>query len=69
MDISRKIKTACTYAGKSEAQLARDTDTSPSALNQRMKTGKFSGDDLEKFAAALGAELVFKFRFPDGTEV
>ena len=34
-----------------------------------MKTGKFKYDELEQIAAALGAELVVSFRFPDGTDV
>lgn len=69
MDISRKIKAACTYAGKSEAQLARELGTSPSALNQRLKTGKFASEDLEKAAEALGAKYVAYFEFPDGTRI
>ena len=35
----------------------------------RMKTGKFKYEELEQIAAALGAELIVNFRFPDGTEV
>lgn len=69
MDISKKIKAACAYVGKSEAQLARDIGTSPSAFNQRLKTGKFTSEELEKIAAALGIELVCFFRFPDGTQI
>ena len=69
MDISKKIKAACTYAGKSEAQVARDIGTSPSAFNQRLKTGKFSSEDLEKIAEALGVELVCYFQFPDGGKI
>lgn len=69
MDISLMIKTACTYARKSEAQLARDLGTTPSAFNQRLKTGKFSGEDLDAIAAALGAEFICCFRFPDGKQI
>ena len=39
------------------------------AFGQRLKTGKFSSSDLEKIAAALGAEASFNFTFPDGTKV
>ena len=66
MDISRKIKAACAYVGKSEAQLARDLGTTPSAFNQRLKTGKFSSDELEQIADALDAELVLYFKLKDG---
>lgn len=69
MTISQKIKMALAYKGMSEAELARQTGTTPSAFNQRMKTGKFSGEDLEKIANALGASYFFGFEFPDGTKV
>lgn len=52
-----------------EAELARKIGTTPQAFNQRMKTGKFKYEELEQIAAALGAELIVNFRFPDGTEV
>lgn len=69
MDITRKVKAVCAYTGKSEAQLARDLGTSPSALNQRLKTGKFTSDELEEIAKALGAEFVCYFKLPDGTQI
>lgn len=69
MTISQKIKMALAYQGMSEAELARSIGTSPSAFNQRMKTGKFSSDELNRIAQALGAEYYFGFQFPDGTEV
>ena len=52
-----------------EAELARKIGTTPQAFNQRVKTGKFKYEELESIASALGAELVLKFRFSDGTEV
>ncbi len=69
MDIPKKIKLATTYAGISEAELARRLGSSSQAFGQRMKTGKFSSADLDKIAAALGAEFVCSFRFPNGDEV
>lgn len=69
MTIQQKIKMALAYRGKSEASLAKAIGTSPSAFNQRMKTGKFSSAELEAIAAALEAEFVCCFRFQDGTEV
>ena len=69
LDIKTKIKMAEACAGISETELAKRLETSPQALNQRLKTGKFTAADLDRMATALGAELVFKFRFPDGTEV
>lgn len=69
MDIPTKIKMAEAYAGVKEAELARRMGTTSQALGQRVKTGKFTSADLDKIAAALGAEFVCYFKFPDGTEV
>ncbi|WP_018306368.1 hypothetical protein [Desulfitobacterium hafniense] len=69
MDIPTKIKLAETYAKISEAELARRLGTTSQAFGQRMKTGKFSSEELEKIAEAVGAEFVYKFRFHDGTEI
>ena len=69
MDFPTKIKMAEAVSKIKEAELARRMDTTPQAFNQRMKTGKFKYEELESIASALGAELVLKFRFSDGTEV
>ena len=69
MTISQKIKMALAYKGMSEADLARAVGSSPQAFNQRMKTGKFSTEEMEKIAAALGAKYFFGFEFEDGTKV
>ena len=69
MDITKKIQLAETFADMTEAALARSFGSSPSAFNQRMKTGKFSSEELEKIAAALGAKYVCYFEFPDGTKI
>lgn len=69
MDITTKIKLAETYAGISEAELARRLGTTSQAFGQRMKTGKFKSSDLEEIAAALGCEFVVEFRFPDGAVI
>lgn len=69
MDIPKKIKLATTYAGISEAELARRVGSSSQAFGQRMKTGKFSSAELDKIAEALGAEFICAFKFPNGDEV
>lgn len=69
MDIPTKIRLAETYARISEAELARRLGTSPQAFGQRMKTGKFTSDELETIAKALGATFNFSFDFPDGTKI
>ena len=69
MTISQKIKMALAYKGMSEADLARAVGTSPKAFNQRMKTGKFSTDEMNKIAEALEADYYFGFEFKDGTKI
>ena len=69
MTIQQKIKMALAYKNMSEASLAKTVGSTPSAFNQRMKTGKFTSTELSSIAEALGAEFVCCFRFPDGTEV
>ena len=69
MNISKKIKMALAYLGISEAELARRVGKSPQSFSQRMKTGKWSDDDLRDISAALGCEIVVEFRFPDGTKI
>ena len=67
MTISQKIKMALAYKSMSEAELARSIGTSPSAFNQRMKTGKFSSEEMEKIAHVLGGSWRAEFVFADGT--
>ena len=69
MNLQQKIKMALAYTGISEAELARKMGTSPSAFNQRMKTGRFSTEDTEKIAEAIGAKYFFGFEFEDGTKI
>ena len=69
MTISQKIKMALAYKGMSEADLGRAVSSSPQAFNQRMKTGKFSSEEMEKIAEALEATYYFGFEFEDGTKV
>lgn len=69
MNVTQKIKMALAYKGMSEAELARSMGTSPSAFNQRMKTGKFSSEDMDRIADALDGKYFFGFEFPDGTRI
>ena len=69
MTISQKIKMALAYKGMSEAELARAVGSSPSAFNQRMKTGKFSSEEMEKIADALGATYSYGFKFEGNVRI
>lgn len=66
---AKKIKAALAYAGKTEAWLAGKLNTSPSAWNQRMKTEKFTYEELQKIAEALEVKFRAEFEFPDGTRI
>ena len=69
MDIATKIKLAETYAKISEAELARRIGTSSQNMGQRLRVGKFSSDELNQIAEALGATFEAAFVFPDGTRI
>lgn len=69
MTNAKKIKMALAYKNMSEAELARSLGTSPQAFNQRMKTDKFTTQELNKIANILGATYSFSFTFEDGTQV
>ena len=68
-DMTKKIKLAETYADIKEAELARRLGKTSQALGQRIRTGKFSIEELEEMAKAMGAEFVCYFEFPDGTKL
>lgn len=69
MTMAQKIKMALAYKNMSEAELARSIGSSPSAFNQRMKTDKFTKDELEQIALILGAVYKAEFLFEDGTVI
>ncbi len=69
MTIRQLVEMAVAYAGISNAELARRLGWSQQLLNKRLNTGKFSMEDWDKIAAALGATAKICFVFPDGKEV
>ena len=68
-EIGTKIRLACTLAGISVSELARRIGTTPQNMSQRLKVGRFSAEELERIAQALGAEFRLEFIFPDGSKV
>lgn len=69
MTNAQRIKMALAFKNMSESELARSLNTTPQAFNQRMKTDKFSTNELERIASILGAVYVAKFEFSDGTKI
>ena len=60
---------ALAYKGMKESELARLLGTTPQAFNQRLKTDKFTVEELTKIAEILGGSYISKFEFPDGTVI
>ena len=69
MTVEQKIKMALSYAGKSQAELARLLNTTPSNLNQKIKRTTLTKEDIEEIAGALGGIWRAEFEFPDGTTI
>ena len=69
MTVKQLVEMAVAYAGISNAELARRLGWSQQLLNKRLNTGKFSMEDWQNVADALGAKAKICFVFPDGKEV
>jgi len=63
------VEMGVAYAGITNSELARRLDWSPQLLNKRLNTGKFTVEEWQKIAAALGATALVGFSFPDGKNV
>ncbi len=67
MTIEQKLKMALSYAGISQAELARKIGTTPSNFNQKVKRNTLTKEELEQIAAALNGKWRAEFVFEDGT--
>ena len=60
MTIQEKIRVLLVRRGNmSEAELARRLEVQAQNLARKMKSGKFTNNDLEKIAAILNCSVVF----------
>ena len=66
--IQEQIKTAAIHGDVTLAEIAKKVGMSPQSFSNRMKTGKFTRNELDEIGKALGAEYISCFRFPDGSE-
>lgn len=66
--IQQKIKVACDIAGISLTELGARMGMSQASISKRVKTGKFTQEELEKMAGIMGAEYRSGFYFPDGNK-
>ena len=61
---------ALAYAGNvTKKDIADRLGVTPSAFGQRLKTGKFTQEELEIIASVLNAEYISYFKFQDGKEI
>ena len=54
-------------SGKTQQEIATAFGISQQAFSQRVKTGKFTQEELEKMAGIMGCKYVCQFEFEDGT--
>lgn len=69
MPLKQKIKIACAMADISQADLANRLGISPPNFSKRLNVGKFTQEELERIADAIGCEYVSEFRFYDGRKI
>jgi hypothetical protein len=69
MTIEQKLKMALAYKGLSQAELARQIETTPSNLSQKIKRNTLTKEELEQIAAVLGGVWRAEFVFADGTVI
>ena len=67
--IKQKVEVACSLAGITITELGTRLGMSQQLMSNRLKTGKFTQEELEQMGKALGAEYKSGFYFPDGNKV
>lgn len=67
--IAEQIKIASIHAGVPLVEVAKAFGISQSGFSQRMKTGKFTLEELERIAKIFGCEYVSFFRFDDDIKI
>lgn len=53
-------------SGKTQQEIASAFGISQQAFSQRLKTGKFTQEELEKIVEIMGCKYISCFQFPDG---
>ncbi len=69
MTTEQQIKMVLSYAGISQAELARRLNIKPQNLNRAIKQNALSVQDMSKIAEAIGCTWHNSFIFPDNTEI
>ena len=66
--IKQKVEAACAMAGITVTELGRQMGMSQQNISKRLKTGKFTQEELEKMAEIMGCEYHSFFVFPNGSK-
>lgn len=69
MDVSTKVRMVCAAMHISDAEVARRMGISPQLYSSRMKKARFSTEEIERIASAIGVSYVSYFELPDGTKI
>lgn len=68
--LQQQIDMALTYSGMTKSELSKRLGyATPQAFQKRYTTGKFTKEELERIAEALGCKYISCFRYPDGKEI
>lgn len=67
--IGIQIKNALGYAGITITDLGKKIGITQQAMSKRLKTGKFTQDELENIASMIGCKYVSEFVFEDGIKI
>ena len=67
--IGAQIKNALMCAEMTITDLGRKMGITQPAVSKRLKTGKFTQDELENIASMIGCRYVSEFIFEDGTKI
>lgn len=70
LTIQQKIDMALAYSNNvTKKDIADKLGVTPSAFGQRLKTGKFTSEELEIIASVLNSKYVSYFEFQDGKKI
>lgn len=69
INTQEKITRAMKKAKVSQTKLAKRFGVTQGTFSQRMKTGKFTQEEMKIIAEELGAKYFSGFEFPDGEKI
>ncbi len=67
--VKDQIKAACNVAGITVTELGAKMGMSQQNFSKRLTVGKFTKSEYEEMATILGADFIFRFKFPDGNRI